>query len=63
MVVLVLHQPFDEEKNIEKRFYIENETSTFTANLPSLFIFLTFKQTFYGIYQRIQGIRCHWQLH
>jgi|JI9StandDraft_2_1071091.scaffolds.fasta_scaffold18274_2 hypothetical protein len=32
---------------------MENETAIFTRNLPSILFYLTFKQTCYGIYQRI----------
>jgi hypothetical protein len=39
MMVLILFQPFDEEKNIIKYFQIEIETAIFTANLPSQFIY------------------------
>ncbi len=37
---------------------MENETITFTSNLSlPIYFFKPFKQTFYGIHQRIQGIR------
>jgi hypothetical protein len=39
MMVLILHQPFDEEKNIKKYFQMENETTIFTPNLSSLSIY------------------------
>jgi hypothetical protein len=36
MMVLMKYQTFVEEKNMKKCFKIENESTIFTGNLPSL---------------------------
>lgn len=50
-MVLMKYQTFAEEKNIENYFYIEDETATFVATFPSLFIYFNLlNKHFYGIY-------------